>query len=99
VETKSVGFTFTFSLSSGERKQRNVFVKKVDFFLDNITTLCHNYVTMKTRQSKKSEYHRFAIQIPLDLWEKLQLKAEANHKSYSAFIVEILRNTLKESNG
>ena len=51
---------------------------------------------MKTRQSKKSEYHRFAIQIPLDLWEKLQLKAEANHKSYSAFIVEILRNALKE---
>jgi len=73
-----------------------MFVKKSDFPLDITTTLCYDYITMKTRQSKKSEYHRFAIQIPLDLWEKLQLKAEANHKSYSAFIVEILRNTLDE---
>ena len=51
---------------------------------------------MKSRQSKKSEYHRFAIQIPLGLWEQLQLKAEAEDKSYSAFIVELIRDALKK---
>ncbi len=51
---------------------------------------------MKTRQSKKREYHSLVIRIPVDLWKKTQEKADAEHKSYSAFIVEILRNALKE---
>jgi len=52
---------------------------------------------MKARQSKKGQYHRFAIQIPLSLWEKIKNKAELQDKSYSAFIVEILRNALKDN--
>ena len=51
---------------------------------------------MKTRQSKTREYHPITIRIPNNLWEKVRIKADDEHKSYSAFIVEILRNALKE---
>ena len=51
---------------------------------------------MKTRQSKKGKYHSITIRIPVGLWEKVQAKADAEHKSYSGFVVEILRNAMKE---
>ena len=34
--------------------------------------------------------------LPLSSWEKVQTKADDEYKSYSAFIVEILRNALKD---
>ena len=51
---------------------------------------------MKTRQSKKGEYHELRIRIPVDLWRKVQNQSEAESKSYSATIIELLRNALKE---
>ena len=51
---------------------------------------------MQTRQSKKGEYHSIIVRVPVGLWEKVRAKALASHKSYSGFIVEILRNQVKE---
>jgi len=50
---------------------------------------------MKSRQSKKGEYRRMTIQIPVTLWVKIEVASDDEHKSYSAFIVEILRLALK----
>jgi len=51
---------------------------------------------MKTRQSMKGEYHTFRLRIPIDVWEKIKLKADSESKSYASFVVEILRNALKD---
>jgi len=52
---------------------------------------------MKTRQSRKGEYHTFRLRIPIDLWEKIQSKADSETKSYASVVVEILRNALRDN--
>jgi len=51
---------------------------------------------MKTRQSKKGEYHSLLVRIPIGLWETIQAKSDSEHKSYASIIVEILRIALKD---
>jgi len=52
---------------------------------------------MKTRQSKKGEYHAITIRIPLDLWKKVKAKSDAESKSYATIIIENLRDALKDA--
>jgi len=52
---------------------------------------------MKTRQRKKGEYHAITIRIPLDLWEKVKAKSDAESKSYATIIIENLRDALKDA--
>jgi len=51
---------------------------------------------MKARQIKGAKYHKLLLRIPDKLWKKIQAKGDAEYKSYSAIIIEILRNALKE---
>ncbi len=50
---------------------------------------------MKRRQLKGKTYHKMLFRIPDDLWQKIQNKAEVEYKSYTAVVIEILRDALR----
>jgi len=50
---------------------------------------------MKRRQLKGAKYHTALFRIPDDLWQKIQKKAEAEYKSYTSVVIEILRDAFK----
>ncbi|MBC8460065.1 MAG: hypothetical protein H8D67_18915 [Deltaproteobacteria bacterium] len=40
----------------------------------------------------KTKYHKLLLRIPNELWDEIQAKANAEYKSCTAVIIEILRN-------
>jgi len=76
-------------------KRRNFFSIFWNFL--TLRCLCGTTISpLKTRLSKKVEYHSIRVRIPVDLWEKVQAKANDEYKIYAAFIVEILRKAMIE---